>query len=123
MDTRAWTALHMFRNLNIIMEVLCANSMVKENCGLYSAQVDRIWAGKADSQLLLVLNESQRAAVLGTISAVQCNHRFSDICHLNQNFRTHAGCFALQLFWNATFKESMESCLWIYEGMKSSRLQ
>ncbi|KAI3898566.1 hypothetical protein MKX03_030491 [Papaver bracteatum] len=76
MNTRTWKALHMFRNLNIIKEVLCANSMIKENCGLCSAQVDRIWDGKVESQLLS-LNESQRAAILGTISAVQCNHRSS----------------------------------------------
>ncbi|RZC89209.1 hypothetical protein C5167_030903 [Papaver somniferum] len=76
-NTRTWKALHMSRNLNIIKEVLCANSMVKENCGLCSAQVDRIWAGKVDSPLLLALNETQRAAVLGSISAVQCNHRSS----------------------------------------------
>ncbi|KAI3970215.1 hypothetical protein MKW92_052702 [Papaver armeniacum] len=75
-NTRTWKALHMSRNLNIIKEVLCANSMVKENCGLCSAQVDRSWAGKVDSQLL-ALNESQRSAVLGTISAVQCNHSSS----------------------------------------------
>ncbi|KAI3893034.1 hypothetical protein MKW92_025987 [Papaver armeniacum] len=75
--TRTWKALHMFRNLNVIKEVLCANSMVKENCCLCSAQVDMIWTGKVDSQLLLALNESQRAAVLGTISAVQCKHRSS----------------------------------------------
>ncbi|KAI3886220.1 hypothetical protein MKW92_018604 [Papaver armeniacum] len=76
-NTRTWKALHMFRNLNIIKEVLCANSTVKENDSFCSAQVDRIWARKVDSQLLLSLNESQRAAVLGTISAVQCNHRAS----------------------------------------------
>ncbi|MCL7024356.1 hypothetical protein MKW94_004154 [Papaver nudicaule] len=76
-NTRTWKALHMFRNLNIINEVLCANYMVKENCSLCSAEVDRIWAGKVDSQLLLDLNESQRAVVLRTISAVQCNHRSS----------------------------------------------
>ncbi|KAI3844840.1 hypothetical protein MKX03_004561 [Papaver bracteatum] len=75
-NTRTWKALHMFRNLNIINEVLCANSMVKENCGLCSAHVDRIWDGKVDTQLL-ALNESQRAVILGTISAVQCNHRSS----------------------------------------------
>ncbi|KAI3891247.1 hypothetical protein MKW98_007552 [Papaver atlanticum] len=49
MNTRTWKALHMFRNSNIINEVLCANSMVKENCGLCSAQVDRIWDGKVDT--------------------------------------------------------------------------
>ncbi|MCL7051102.1 hypothetical protein MKW94_010686 [Papaver nudicaule] len=76
-NTRTWKALHMFRNLNIIKEVLCANSMVKENCGLCSAQIDSIWNGIADSQSLLSLDESQRAAILGTISAVQCNHRSS----------------------------------------------
>ncbi|MCL7037108.1 hypothetical protein MKW94_001454 [Papaver nudicaule] len=75
-NTRTWKALHMFRN-SIIKEVLCANSMVKESCSLCSAKVDMIWAGKVDSQLLLDLNESQRAVVLGTISAVQCNHRSS----------------------------------------------
>ncbi|KAI3949299.1 hypothetical protein MKW98_023236 [Papaver atlanticum] len=75
-NTRTWKALHMFRNLNIIKDVLCANSTVKENCGLCSAPVDRIWDGKVDSQLP-ALNESQRAAILGTISAVQCNHRSS----------------------------------------------
>ncbi|KAI3869984.1 hypothetical protein MKW92_049526 [Papaver armeniacum] len=76
-NTGTWKALHMFQNLNVIKEVLCANSMVRENCYLCSAQDDRIWAGKVDSQLLLALNESQRAAVLGTISAVQCKHRSS----------------------------------------------
>ncbi|XP_026424181.1 uncharacterized protein LOC113320490 [Papaver somniferum] len=76
-NTRTWKALHMFRNLNIINEVLCANSTVKENCGLCSAQVDRSCVRKVDSQILLALNESQRTTVLGTISAVQCNHRSS----------------------------------------------
>ncbi|KAI3858816.1 hypothetical protein MKX03_015753 [Papaver bracteatum] len=76
-NTRTWKALHMFQNLNVIKEVPCANSMVKENCCLCSAQDDRIWAGKVDSQLLVALNESQRAAVLGTISVVQCKHRSS----------------------------------------------
>ncbi|KAI3890557.1 hypothetical protein MKX03_036105 [Papaver bracteatum] len=76
-NTRTWKALHMFRNLNIIKEVLCANSTVKENCASCYAQVDRMLSRKVDSQLLLSLNESQRAAVLGTISEVQCNHRSS----------------------------------------------
>ncbi|KAI3928788.1 hypothetical protein MKW98_024389 [Papaver atlanticum] len=76
-NTRTWKALHLFRNLNVVKEVLCANSMVKENCCLCSAQVDMIWTGKVDSQLLLALNESQRAAVMGTISSVQCEHRSS----------------------------------------------
>ncbi|RZC57176.1 hypothetical protein C5167_004483 [Papaver somniferum] len=76
-NTRTWKVLHMSRNLNIIKEVLCANSMIKENCGLCSAQLDRSWAGKVDSQLLLALNESHRSAVLDTISAVQCNHSSS----------------------------------------------
>ncbi|MCL7049905.1 hypothetical protein MKW94_030576, partial [Papaver nudicaule] len=76
-NTRTWKVLHMFRNLNIINEVLCANSMVKENCCPCSADVERIWAGTIDSQLLLDLNDSQRAVVLGTISAVRCNHRSS----------------------------------------------
>ncbi|KAI3834446.1 hypothetical protein MKX03_032557 [Papaver bracteatum] len=76
-NTRTWKALHMFRNSNIIKEVLCADSMVQENCGLCSAQADRICARKVDSKFLLSLNESQRTAVLGTISAVQCNHRSS----------------------------------------------
>ncbi|MCL7040265.1 hypothetical protein MKW94_029361, partial [Papaver nudicaule] len=76
-NTRTWKALHMFRNMNIIQEVLCVNYMVKESCGLCSAEVDRIWAGKVYPHILLDLNESQRAVVLGTLSAVQCNHRSS----------------------------------------------
>ncbi|KAI3913131.1 hypothetical protein MKW98_007147 [Papaver atlanticum] len=76
-NTRTWKVLHMFQNLNVFKQVMCADSLVKETCCLCSAKVDRIWDGKADSQLLLALNESQRAAVLGTISAVQCKHRSS----------------------------------------------
>ncbi|KAI3920530.1 hypothetical protein MKX01_000869 [Papaver californicum] len=60
-NTRTWKALHMSRNLNIIKELL----------------FDRIWAGEVDSQILPALSESQRAAVSGSISAVQCNHRSS----------------------------------------------
>ncbi|KAI3944741.1 hypothetical protein MKW98_021199 [Papaver atlanticum] len=65
-NTRTWKALHInvFHIGFLVMQV-------KENCGLCSAQVDRTWAGKVDSQLLLALNESQRSAVLGTISAMQ----------------------------------------------------
>ncbi|KAI3944743.1 hypothetical protein MKW98_021201 [Papaver atlanticum] len=37
-------------------------------------------------------------------------------------FVVYVGCIALQLFWNTTIKESMESCLWAHEGTKSSRL-
>ncbi|KAI3893033.1 hypothetical protein MKW92_025986 [Papaver armeniacum] len=76
-NTRTWKALHMFRNLNMIKEILRGNSMVKESCGLCSAQVDRIRVRKVDSQLLLALNESQVAAIVGTISTVQCKHRSS----------------------------------------------
>ncbi|KAI3858832.1 hypothetical protein MKX03_015769 [Papaver bracteatum] len=74
-NTRTWKVLHMCRNLNMIKEILCANFMVKENCGLCSAQVDRIWVRKVESQLLLALNESQVAVILGTISTVHCKHR------------------------------------------------
>ncbi|KAI3945667.1 hypothetical protein MKW92_004866 [Papaver armeniacum] len=77
MNTRTWKALHMFRNLNMIKEILRGNSMVKESCGLCSAQVDRIRFRNVDSQLLLALNESQVAAIVGTISTVQCKHRSS----------------------------------------------
>ncbi|MCL7027777.1 hypothetical protein MKW94_009867 [Papaver nudicaule] len=75
MNTRTWKALKMFRNLDIIKEVFCPNSMVKENCSLCSTQVDSISDLKVDSKLLMALNEFQRAAILGTISAMQCNHR------------------------------------------------
>ncbi|OVA06987.1 UvrD-like Helicase [Macleaya cordata] len=76
-NTRIWTALHMFRNLEIIKEVLCPNSVVEENCHLCSPHINSIWAQKVDGKLLLALNESQTAAVLGSIVAVQCNHRSS----------------------------------------------
>ncbi|KAI3990417.1 hypothetical protein MKX01_021352 [Papaver californicum] len=74
-------ALYMFRNLNIIKEVPCANSMIsyvgfygnlgEGNCGLCSVQVDRIWAEKVDSQFVLALDDlkEQRYWVL----FLQCN--------------------------------------------------
>ncbi|KAI3867923.1 hypothetical protein MKW92_035569 [Papaver armeniacum] len=74
---RMWRALHMSENLQIIKEVLCSNSMVEENCNFCSSQDDSLWDEKLGRRLSLVLDESQAAAVLSSVSVALCNHKSS----------------------------------------------
>ncbi|GJY19122.1 UvrD-like helicase, ATP-binding domain, P-loop containing nucleoside triphosphate hydrolase [Tanacetum coccineum] len=71
---RIWNSLHMHRNLNIIKEILYTDSLVKEKCNICSFGYDSIVSQKVDRQLLLNLNESQRAAVMAVLCKTQCCH-------------------------------------------------
>ncbi|XP_026449107.1 probable helicase senataxin [Papaver somniferum] len=74
---RMWRALHMSGNLQIIKEVLCSNSMVEEICNVCSLKDDSAGDEQLGRRLSLVLDESQTAAVLSSISAALCNHKSS----------------------------------------------
>ncbi|GJW68106.1 UvrD-like helicase, ATP-binding domain, P-loop containing nucleoside triphosphate hydrolase [Tanacetum coccineum] len=69
---RIWNSLHMHRNLNIIKEVLYSDSKVKEKCNICSFGYDSMVSQKLNPQVLLNLNESQRAAVMFALCKMQC---------------------------------------------------
>ncbi|PWA68994.1 uvrD-like Helicase, ATP-binding domain, P-loop containing nucleoside triphosphate hydrolase [Artemisia annua] len=71
---RIWNSLHIHRNLNIIKEVLYSHYAVKENCNICSVGYDSTISQRYDQQLLLNLNESQRAAIMVVICKTQCYH-------------------------------------------------
>ncbi|MCL7035948.1 hypothetical protein MKW94_002424 [Papaver nudicaule] len=75
--SRIWKALHMSGNLQIIKEVLCSNSKVQEICNFCSLQYDSTWDEQLGRKLSLVLDKSQTAAVLSSISVALCNHKSS----------------------------------------------
>ncbi|GJR49993.1 UvrD-like helicase, ATP-binding domain, P-loop containing nucleoside triphosphate hydrolase [Tanacetum coccineum] len=71
---RIWDSLHTHRNLNIIKEVLYSGSTVKEKCNICSFGYDDFSSKRLDPQVLLNLNESQRAAVMAALCKTQCCH-------------------------------------------------
>ncbi|KAI3939781.1 hypothetical protein MKW92_012567 [Papaver armeniacum] len=81
-NTSIWTALHMSGNLEIIKRVLGSNYVVEEICDNCSLQSKTICPDKDDARSLSVLNESQAAAVISSISAVQCSHNKSSCIKL-----------------------------------------
>lgn len=78
-NTSIWTALHMFGNLEIIQKVLGSKTIVEEICDRCSLQSKSICSNKDDARSLSVLNKSQAAAVISSVSAVQCSHKSSPI--------------------------------------------
>ncbi|XP_031256233.1 uncharacterized protein LOC116114218 [Pistacia vera] len=73
-NIRIWKSLHMPRNLKIINEILCTNS-VEETCQVCSEQNGGIWNEKFG--LRSIMNDSQLKAVLACLDSVHCDHRSS----------------------------------------------
>nr|GEX41044.1 UvrD-like helicase, ATP-binding domain, P-loop containing nucleoside triphosphate hydrolase [Tanacetum cinerariifolium] len=63
----------MHRNLNIVKEVLYSDSKVKK-CNICSFGYCSTVSQRQDPQVLLNLNESQRAAVMAALCKMQCCH-------------------------------------------------
>ncbi|KAA8532355.1 hypothetical protein F0562_032389 [Nyssa sinensis] len=76
-NNRVWDSLHSFKNVNVIKEVLCSNSVVEEICNQCSLYSNAICAERFALKLSPVLNESQRAAVLSSLCKMHCNHKSS----------------------------------------------
>ncbi|TXG56677.1 hypothetical protein EZV62_017990 [Acer yangbiense] len=73
---RVWNSLHERRNLKIINEVLCTNSVVEENCQL-CVQCEGSWYEIFCPNLSSTLNNSQVEAVMTCLARIQCNHKSS----------------------------------------------
>ncbi|PWA76709.1 Reverse transcriptase, RNA-dependent DNA polymerase [Artemisia annua] len=71
---RIWNSLHIHKNLNIIKEFLYSNSAIKESCNICSVGYDSTTSQRYNQQLLVNLNESQRAAIMVALSKTQCCH-------------------------------------------------
>ncbi|KAJ6321838.1 hypothetical protein OIU77_011843 [Salix suchowensis] len=71
---RIWKAIHMFRNLNVIKEILCIDSVVEGNCNQCS-KWERVIYDENVANLSSKLNESQTNAVLACLLKKQCNHK------------------------------------------------
>ncbi|KAI8552028.1 hypothetical protein RHMOL_Rhmol06G0232800 [Rhododendron molle] len=74
-NKRIWNALHMLRNLQIIKEVLCANSSVQEDCKHCSAYKKSQLTDTFVRNLLSKLNESQGEAILTSLHGIKCSHK------------------------------------------------
>ncbi|XVE91910.1 hypothetical protein REPUB_Repub01dG0052000 [Reevesia pubescens] len=74
-NRRIWNALHMEGNLMVIKDVLHTGYMVEESCSLCSPQIDGTWNGIFMTNLLSLLNESQKKAVFVCLNKMQCNHK------------------------------------------------
>ncbi|XVF43517.1 hypothetical protein PTKIN_Ptkin02bG0046100 [Pterospermum kingtungense] len=78
-NRRIWKVLQREKNLKIIEEVLCTDSMVKESCSLCSSEMGRTWNEKFLTCLLSELNESQKKAILASLNNIQCKHNKSHV--------------------------------------------
>ncbi|KAJ0078956.1 hypothetical protein Patl1_24392 [Pistacia atlantica] len=76
-NIRIWKSLHMSRNLKIIKEVLCTDSVLEETCQVCSEQNGGIWNEKFDLGLSSTMNDSQVKAVLACLDSVHCDHKSS----------------------------------------------
>ncbi|KAH9698664.1 UvrD-like helicase ATP-binding domain-containing protein [Citrus sinensis] len=74
-NTRIWNSLHMSGNLKIIKELLCTDSVVKEDCELCPVQSDGIWNDIFGPSLSSTLNDSQAQAVLSCLRRTHCDHK------------------------------------------------
>ncbi|KAL4317814.1 hypothetical protein GQ457_18G023470 [Hibiscus cannabinus] len=74
-NRRIWNALHMMRNLTIINEVLHADSVVAQSCGLCSSEIVGNWIENFLTSLLSQLNESQNKSIVACLNKMQCNHK------------------------------------------------
>ncbi|KAG5545645.1 hypothetical protein RHGRI_017955 [Rhododendron griersonianum] len=74
-NKRIWNALHMFRNLKIIKEVLCADSLVQEDCKHCSAYKKSQLTDTFVRDLLSKLNESQGEAIMASLRGIKCSHK------------------------------------------------
>ncbi|XP_061990364.1 uncharacterized protein LOC133708842 [Rosa rugosa] len=72
-DGRIWKALHMSRNLKIINEVLCTDSMVQK--GFCSEKNNDIWNQSIVESLSSGLNESQTGAVLACLEMLHSGEK------------------------------------------------
>ncbi|KAK1416344.1 hypothetical protein QVD17_32134 [Tagetes erecta] len=71
-NKRIWNSLHMNGNMNIVKEVLYADSVVKEGCNICS--FDSNIFEEFDPRLLDQLNESQAGAIKTAICKTKCCH-------------------------------------------------
>ncbi|KAJ0038642.1 hypothetical protein Pint_21976 [Pistacia integerrima] len=76
-NIRIWKSLHMSRNLKIIKEVLCTDSVLEETCQVCSEQKGAIWNEKFGLRLSSTMNDSQLKAVLACLDSVHCDHKSS----------------------------------------------
>ncbi|XP_044475796.1 uncharacterized protein LOC123203505 isoform X2 [Mangifera indica] len=76
-NRRIWKSLNMSRNLKIINEVLCRNSVLEESCQVCSELNGGILYEKFGSGLSSTLNDSQLNAVLACLDGVRCDHKSS----------------------------------------------
>ncbi|KAJ0095766.1 hypothetical protein Patl1_14988 [Pistacia atlantica] len=76
-NIRIWKSLHMSRNLKIIKEVLCTDSVLEETCQVCSEQNGGIWNEKFGLRLSSTMNDSQLKAVLACLDSVHCDHKSS----------------------------------------------
>ncbi|GJY81163.1 UvrD-like helicase, ATP-binding domain, P-loop containing nucleoside triphosphate hydrolase [Tanacetum coccineum] len=73
---RIWNSLHVHENLNIIKEVIYADSVVKE-CDACSSRCSDPVFENVDRQFVSGLNESQVAAIMASINKTKCCHNSS----------------------------------------------
>ncbi|KAI9170204.1 hypothetical protein LWI28_024307 [Acer negundo] len=73
---RIWNSLYERGNLKIINEVLCTNSVVKENCQL-CVQKEGIGYENFCPNLSSTLNNSQVKAISACLSKMHCDHKSS----------------------------------------------
>ncbi|XAR48022.1 hypothetical protein NMG60_11030712 [Bertholletia excelsa] len=76
-NTRIWRALRMFRNTEIISEVLCVDSVVEEDCKLCSLHNKSQFTARLSPCLWSTLNQSQVDAISASLLRMNCNHKSS----------------------------------------------
>ncbi|XP_042490298.1 uncharacterized protein LOC122070235 isoform X2 [Macadamia integrifolia] len=75
---RIWFALHGMGKLKIMEYILGDNVMAEKCCNICTSVVqDGILAERSEKGISSGLNESQTGAVVHSMSAMQCNHKFS----------------------------------------------
>ncbi|GKC72089.1 UvrD-like helicase, ATP-binding domain, P-loop containing nucleoside triphosphate hydrolase, partial [Tanacetum coccineum] len=82
----------MHRNLNIVKEVLYSDSKVKEKYNICSFGYDSMVSQKLNPQVLLNLNESQRAVVIATGKSLVKVSSHSEEIYLEQRVKRLAEC-------------------------------
>ncbi|GKA24657.1 UvrD-like helicase, ATP-binding domain, P-loop containing nucleoside triphosphate hydrolase [Tanacetum coccineum] len=73
-EKRIWDSLHIHRDLKIVKEIICSDSMVKENCSVCSFASKDLLSQKFDPHLMDKLNESQRSAIMSSVRKTGCCH-------------------------------------------------